>query len=140
MTREGKLTKAQQMARVRRTDTAPELALRRALWRQGLRYRLRLPLPGSPDIAFVGARVAVFVDGCFWHGCPQHYTAPVMNAEFWMRKLEANRSRDKWVDSQLRQLGWRPLRLWEHTIKTDLDAAALLIVEELQAGGGDGGN
>ena len=72
-----KLTKSEQMARVRSKDTEPEMVLRKALWKSGLRYRLRPGLPGTPDLAFVGRKVAIFVDGCFWHGCPEHYTCPV---------------------------------------------------------------
>lgn len=126
-----KLTKSEQMARVRRTETAPELALRRALWRRGLRYRLHPALPGTPDLAFMSARVAVFVDGCFWHGCPEHYTAPKANADFWSAKIEANRSRDARVDAQLIELGWRSVRLWEHVVMADVEGAVHLIRQEI---------
>src|SRR5262245_14142890 len=80
------LTKSEQMARVRARDTDIELVLRRALWRRGARYRLHPPLPGTPDLAFRGARLAIFVDACFWHGCARHYTAPRTNAAYWEEK------------------------------------------------------
>lgn len=108
------------MARVRSKDTAPELALRRALWQCGLRYRLRPALVGTPDLCFIAARVAVFVDGCFWHGCPQHYSAPVRNAEFWSRKVARNVERDRRTQSALEADGWTVLRIWEHEVTTDL--------------------
>jgi DNA mismatch endonuclease (patch repair protein) len=76
--------------------------------------------------------VAVFVDGCFWHGCSEHYTAPRSNADFWLVKIETNRARDLRVDDELRALGWRPARIWEHTIATDIDEAVRRIVEELK--------
>lgn len=106
------------MARQARRDTAPELALRRALHAAGLRYRLGYPVPGRPrrtvDIAFTQARIAVFVDGCFWHGCPQHATWPVSNAAWWRDKIEANRSRDIDTDAALAAAGWTVVRVWEH--------------------------
>jgi DNA mismatch endonuclease (patch repair protein) len=111
------LTKSEQMARVRSRDTYAELAVRRALWARGLRYRLRPKLPGTPDIVFPGPKVAVFVDGCFWHGCPEHYSAPLANERFWQEKLLRNRRRDQAADASLRDLGWLALRVWEHDIR-----------------------
>lgn len=108
------MTKSEQMARVRRSGTRAEWALRRSLWAAGLRYRLGMKLPGSPDLVFVRAHLAVFVDGCFWHGCPDHYRAPVGNAAFWAAKLQANRARDERVDRELAATGWRVERVWEH--------------------------
>jgi DNA mismatch endonuclease Vsr len=115
----GVLTKSEQMARVRSTNTHPELLLRRALWRMGVRYRVHLKVPGTPDIAFIGPRIAVFVDGCFWHGCPNHYTSPAANAVFWQAKLLRNQARDRQVDATLRAAGWRVLRVWEHEVSAD---------------------
>ena len=104
-----------QMKRMGRKDTAPELALRRALTARRLRYRLhRRDLPGTPDIAFVGARVAVFVDGCFWHSCPEHAVMPKANREWWQEKLDANRARDARKDEALVHAGWLPVHVWEH--------------------------
>jgi DNA mismatch endonuclease, patch repair protein len=100
--------------------TRPELALRSALHRAGLRFRknYRIRTVGGsvrPDIVFPGKRVAVFVDGCFWHGCPTHGNQPVTNAFYWAAKLERNRRRDIYVNTALRADGWQVVRLWEHT-------------------------
>lgn len=116
----GPLTKSEQMARVRSADTGPEMALRRALWQAGLRYRVRPSMPGRPDLAFLRCRIAVFVDGCFWHGCEEHYKVPATNATFWSEKIARNRKRDLDVESVLAQLGWTVLRFWEHEIEDDL--------------------
>ena len=99
-------------------DTGPELALRRELHRRGLRYRVhRRPVPElrrEADVVFPGARVAVFVMGCFWHGCPRHATWPRNNAEWWREKLERNRTRDAETMARLRAEGWLPVIVWEH--------------------------
>ena len=99
-------------------DTAPEIALRRALHARGLRYRVDHPLPFDrrrrADVAFTRARVAVFVDGCFWHGCPDHGAIPRTNSEFWAAKITRNRARDDDTNERLEAMGWRVLRFWEH--------------------------
>ncbi len=99
-------------------DTLPELAVRSGLHRRGLRYRVNArPEPAlrrTADLVFVGARVAVFIDGCFWHGCPQHATRPQKNAEWWAAKLDRNKERDTDTSRQLEQSGWLVLRFWEH--------------------------
>ena len=113
----------------RTRDTAPELMLRRALWRRGLRYRIdSRPLPGRirPDIVFPGARVAVFVDGCFWHSCPDHGTMPRANRDWWGAKLTANRERDERGVAALEAAGWLALRVWEHE---DMECVAQRIAE-----------
>lgn len=126
---DGTLSKSEQMARVRNEDTEPELILRKALWREGFRYRIHPDLPGTPDFAFPGPQVAVFVDGCFWHGCPEHYTAPESNEEFWANKLERNLARDERVDEELAEMGWTVVRVWEHRVKNDLDGAVEKVAE-----------
>jgi DNA mismatch endonuclease (patch repair protein) len=95
------------------------------LHKAGLRYRLDAgaQLAGRPDIAFRKARVAVFVDGCFWHGCKVHGTWPRANAAFWAEKISRNRERDGHVDSTLRSQGWYVVRVWEHQIRSDLSGA-----------------
>lgn len=108
------------MSQIKGRNTKPELMLRRALWRCGLRYRLNSRLPGKPDIVFVQARVAVFVDGCFWHRCEQHFVAPKRNAAFWQEKIAGNVSRDKRIDEELESNGWAVVRIWEHALKDDL--------------------
>lgn len=110
-------SKSEQMARVRSKDTGLEILLRKTLWSQGFRYRVHPNLPGTPDLAFQRCKIAVFVDGCFWHGCPMHYTKPVRNAEFWQDKLDRNVSRDRRVDETLKALGWSVIRVWEHELK-----------------------
>jgi DNA mismatch endonuclease (patch repair protein) len=126
-----KLTKSEQMARVKSRNTKPELSLRKALWARGGRYRVHAGLPGSPDIVFRGARLAIFVDGCFWHGCPKHYTAPRANAGFWTAKIERNRARDRRVDRELVADGWYVLRLWEHEIEASLPMVLERVFEAL---------
>jgi DNA mismatch endonuclease (patch repair protein) len=110
------------MSRIKLRNTGPEIMLRRALWAAGLRYRLKLkvPLPGRPDIIFPRARLAVFVDGCFWHGCPLHGHLPKSHGEYWGPKLARTRRRDAEVTAGLQLMGWRVLRIWEHQIKADL--------------------
>ena len=104
------LSKSEQMARVRSQNTLPEVYLRHALWRLGLRYRLRSALPGSPDIVLPRYRTALFVDGCFWHGCPEHYRSPVANGDFWTAKLTRNMNRDARADAELAGMGWHVIR------------------------------
>jgi DNA mismatch endonuclease (patch repair protein) len=103
----------------RSTDTKPEVALRSMLHRHGLRFRknytLRLPERRvRVDIAFPRLKLAVFVDGCFWHGCPDHGHHPQRNEEYWSRKLRRNAERDREVNAALKQAGWRIVRVWEH--------------------------
>jgi DNA mismatch endonuclease (patch repair protein) len=106
------------MARNKGRDTKPEVALRKLCWALGLRYRIRSSLFGKPDFFFPKHKVAVFVDGCFWHGCPEHYKAPSTRKEFWKKKLDANRARDALVTQTLTSEGWRVVRIWEHQLKT----------------------
>lgn len=106
------------MQRQRRGDTAPEMALRRTLHARGYRYRVdRAPLAGlrrRADLVFPRAKVAVFVDGCFWHRCPHHATVPASNTDWWEAKLNANVARDRDTDRRLDDAGWAVVRVWEH--------------------------
>ena len=107
------------MVRQARADTAPEVALRRELHRRGLRYRVdaALPLKGirrRADVAFPARRVAVFVDGCYWHVCPDHATWPKASSDWWRAKLEGNVRRDRDTDARLAEAGWTVVRVWEH--------------------------
>ena len=99
-------------------DTAPEMALRRELHRRGLRYRVDAPIvPGlrrRADLVFARRRVAVFVDGCFWHGCPEHGTQSRSNAVFWHNKISTNKARDADTSRRLTELGWTVIRIWAH--------------------------
>lgn len=106
------------MKHQRGRDTRPEKLIRSILFRRGLRYRIDSPvLPGTrrrADIVFPKARVAVFVDGCFWHGCPEHGTWPKASAEWWKQKIESNQHRDRDTTARLEAAGWRVIRIWEH--------------------------
>ncbi|MFI9307514.1 very short patch repair endonuclease [Streptomyces triculaminicus] len=122
------------MSRQVSRNTTPEVAVRRLLHRSGHRFRLHRPVPGMPrrsiDIAFPGARIAVFIDGCFWHGCPQHATSPKANADWWRQKLDRNMARDQETTGHLTEAGWTVLRFWEHedplAVAADIAAAVTL--------------
>lgn len=120
---EGPSAVSARMSRQRRRNTEPELALRRELHARGRRFRVEVALPGMPrrraDLVFSRARVAVFVDGCFWHSCPEHATSPVTNAEWWSEKLKRNVERDRETDRYLANTGWTALRIWEHEAVSD---------------------
>lgn len=106
------------MSRTGRRDTEPELELRRHLHALGLRFRVDRPVlldrRRRVDVAFGPSRVAVLVDGCFWHGCPIHGTLPATNRAYWEEKLATNRARDQDTDSRLEESGWQVVRVWEH--------------------------
>jgi len=116
-------------------DTKPELRLRRALHQRGHRFRVAFRIPGtrrSIDIAYTRKRIAVFVDGCFWHGCPEHARPSRRNAAFWVSKIASNRSRDAETDELLRSEGWRVIRIWEHE---ELEAAIARIEVAVRSAG-----
>lgn len=117
-------------------DTAPEVALRRELHRRGLRYRLNLaPVPGlrrRADVVFPRRRLAVFVDGCFWHLCPQHGSAPRNNADWWRVKLAQTVQRDRDTDARLAEAGWTVLRFWEHEDPLQAADRVALALQTLQ--------
>jgi DNA mismatch endonuclease (patch repair protein) len=118
------------MARIRSRDTAPEVLLRRVLRQHGLRPTYHPKLPGSPDMGFVRRKVAVFLDGCFWHGCPQHYVAPRTRQLFWRRKLADNVDRDGKADTLLHANGFRVVHVWQHELN-DADRVAERVAGEL---------
>ena len=93
-------------------------------------WRRRWPLLGRPDFVFLASRVALFVDGCFWHGCPKHYIKPKNNRAFWKRKLDANRARDRQVNRELRRKGWRVVRIWEHDLRC-LNPRCIVLLKNL---------
>jgi DNA mismatch endonuclease (patch repair protein) len=119
-------------------DTGPEIALRSALHGRGLRFRKnnRLDLaPGRrvrPDIVFTKLHLAVFVDGCFWHGCREHRSLPASNATFWEQKIERTRERDRKQSAWLEAAGWTVVRIWEHDIPDPAVQAITDLVEELR--------
>ncbi|MBO9740721.1 very short patch repair endonuclease [Xanthomonas axonopodis pv. begoniae] len=123
---------SRRMAHTRGKDNPRERELRSALHRQGLRFRIHHAIPGtkrSIDIAFTKWRLAVFCDGCFWHGCPIHATTPKTNREWWNNKIATNKARDLDTDARLKSAGWTALRIWEHVT---LDDAVALIRSQLQ--------
>ena len=117
----------------RNGHTKPEVELRSELHCRGFRFRKGLPVEAGyvkvrPDVVFVRVRVAVFVDGCFWHSCPDHGTTPDINREYWLPKLRRNVSRDRLVDEALSSAGWTVIRIWEHEVRSDLNGAATKVV------------
>ncbi len=117
------------MSRIKGRDTKPELTLRRLLHKRNIRgYRLHYNLPGKPDIVFVGGRLAIFIDGCFWHKCPTHFVRPETRTEFWMNKIDGNVRRDDAVNTKMKEAGWRVMRFWEHEIRENPEKVVLAIV------------
>lgn len=114
---------SRRMSNAKTRDTAPEMAVRRELHARGFRYRVDAPLPGMPrrraDLLFARERVAVFVDGCFWHGCDLHGVSPRANGDWWAEKLRGNRARDIETDRRLDEQGWESIRCWEHEDAVD---------------------
>ncbi|WP_341582784.1 very short patch repair endonuclease [Marinobacter metalliresistant] len=119
------------MSQIKGRNTKPEIILRRALWHCGYRYRLKSKLPGNPDLLFTTYKVVVFVDGCFWHKCPDHFTAPKTRARFWQNKIDANVKRDQKNNQILRSQGWRVIRIWEHELKSSLEESVGRVVQVL---------
>lgn len=121
------------MVAQRQRDTEAELHVRRILFRKGMRYRVDYPVLHKPlrraDIAFMGVKVAVFIDGCFWHGCPVHGTRAKANAAFWDDKISTNQKRDKDTNNRLKEQGWSVIRIWEHE---DPEKAAKKIEKEVR--------
>lgn len=114
-TRRPPLTRSEIMSRVKSKDSEAERALRSALHSAGLRFRLHSRVEGvTVDVVFPNAKVAVLVDGCFWHGCPRHATYPKSNTSYWLPKLAENKDRDKQQSARLREAGWKVFRVWEH--------------------------
>ncbi|WP_433894545.1 very short patch repair endonuclease [Streptomyces sp. CA-111067] len=114
-------------------DTAAELQVRRILHAAGLRYRVEYPVPGMArrriDVAFTSVKVAVLIDGCFWHGCPEHATQPKANAEWWRQKLDRNMARDAETTEHLTETDWEVLRFWEHEAPDDVALRVAAAVE-----------
>jgi DNA mismatch endonuclease (patch repair protein) len=120
------------MGRVRQRDTAPEVRLRKALWAAGMRgWRVHVKgVPGTPDLAWRSARLAVFVDGAFWHGHPDYYWG--QSGAFWNEKIERNRERDRRVDRELREQGWRVLRLWDFEVEKSVEDCVARVKRALE--------
>jgi DNA mismatch endonuclease, patch repair protein len=126
------------MSRHPRRDTGPELGLRRLLHAAGLRYRVQYPVPGmgrrTIDIAFPGRRVAIFVDGCFWHGCADHSHIPASNSEWWQEKFRRNSARDEETDNHLLNSGWHVVRLWEHQTAPEMLSQVRDVLDQAASG------
>ncbi len=130
------LTKKQRsynMSRIKGRDTKPELSLRKLLFRKGVRgYRTHYKLPGKPDIVFLSKKVAIFIDGCFWHKCPKCFIEPETRKGFWLNKISGNVKRDKEVKKLLKKDKWKVLRFWEHEVKKDANKVTEKIIKELR--------
>jgi len=130
------LTKEQRslnMSHVRSRDTKPELVIRRLLRKNGIRnYRVTSSLPGKPDMVFGRAKVAVFIDDCYWHMCPLHFKEPGTRKKFWMAKIQRNVIRDRIVTDALQSAGWHVMRFWEHDVRESPDGVVNLLMAELR--------
>lgn len=120
------------MSQIKASNTKPEIFLRKALWRLGYRYRVKNRLPGKPDVVFPLYRIVVFVDGCFWHKCPDHFVQPKTRASFWQSKIDANVERDHKNSETLKSQGWRVIRIWEHEIRSSLEDSVARVVKALE--------
>ncbi|WP_411079460.1 very short patch repair endonuclease [Streptomyces sp. cmx-18-6] len=132
------------MSRQSSRDTAPEVAVRKLLHAAGYRFRVNARVPGMArrtiDIAFTRAKVAVMIDGCFWHGCPVHATQPKANAQWWRDKLDRNMARDRETTEHLAAAGWTVLRFWEHEAPVGAaDLVAAVVEQERQTRNKGGG-
>ena len=125
-----KQSRSRVMSTIRSTDTGPEVALRKALWQNGLRYRKYYGVE-KIDIAFPSKKLAIFVDGCFWHQCPIHSHIPKSNQSYWMPKLAKNAERDAAKVQRLERAGWKVLRFWEHELN-DMDHIINVILENME--------
>lgn len=127
------LTRSEIMSRIRGRDTKPEIAIRRLLFASGWRFRVHYRTPGGlVDVAFPKLKVAIQIDGCFWHCCPSHGVMPKSNRSFWSEKLAQNKLRDKRQQRVLKALGWQLLRIWEHSVEEELSRTVESIVSVLR--------
>ena len=114
------LTKKQRqhcMSQIKSGNTKPEITIRKLIWKKGYRYRIGHGLRGKPDMVFPSYGIAVFIDGCFWHGCHRHYKMPASNVNYWKQKISGNKRRDKKIERHLKKAGWKVIRIWEHDVK-----------------------
>jgi len=120
------------MAKVKSENTVPEIMLRKQLYSKGVRYRINYrSLEGNPDVVIPSKKIAIFIDGCFWHKCPKCFGLPDSNKEYWRKKIEKNVERDKKANKALKLKGWRVIRIWEHEIRKDLERSVKRIVDVL---------
>jgi DNA mismatch endonuclease (patch repair protein) len=120
------------MSRIRAKNTGPEVKFRKLLFANGMRgYRVHYNLLGKPDVVFIKKKIAIFIDGCFWHKCPVCFKEPETRKEFWMKKINSNIERDKKADLQLQKDGWLVIRIWEHEIRKNPERCIEKIMEKL---------
>ena len=115
------------MSKIKTRDTGIEKTLRSALWIRGHRFRVQYNIEGKPDIVFVKQKIAIFCDGCYWHGCPICQKIPATNKDFWLKKFEDNKKRADYINQILKEKEWIVLRFWGHEIKNNLDRVVLEI-------------
>lgn len=113
--------RSQVMRSIKSTDSSLERAVRARLHKHGLRFRKHSRLPGKPDVVFPTARLVVFIDSCFWHGCQEHVRMPRSNTEYWTTKIARNKRRDEYVNNEYASTHWKVMRFWEHEITEDID-------------------
>jgi DNA mismatch endonuclease, patch repair protein len=130
------LTSAQRakcMAHIKRKDTKAEIVFRKAIWHTGTKgYRIDVNLPGRPDLFFPRYKLAIFIDGCFWHKCPECFVKPKSNQDYWLPKIERNVERDRENEIELRKKGIKVIRFWEHNINKNLDSIIEEFVEKYE--------
>jgi len=121
------------MSRIRAKNTGPEVKLRKMLYAADIRgYRIHYKLPGKPDIVFTKKKIVIFIDGCFWHKCPVCFQEPETRKEFWLKKIQSNIDRDKKVNEQLKDEGWKVIRIWEHEIRKEPEKVVKKIIRILE--------
>ena len=120
------------MSQIKSKNTKPERAVKKLIWKKGYRYRIGHGLAGKPDMVFPSYKVAVFIDGCFWHACPKHCRMPSSNVKYWKQKISGNKKRDKKNNRLLKKEGWKVVRVWEHEIKQNLEKTATHIIKHIQ--------
>ncbi len=122
-------TRSRIMSSIRSKDTKVEWLLRTALWKKGLRYRTHYNIKGRPDVVFPRQKVAVFVDGDFWHGWNWRKLRPKLKNDFWVNKIKRNMKRDREVVVELKKQGWKVLRIWEHELRNELNSSVKKIMK-----------
>ena len=127
-----KETRSKIMSAIKSKDTKIERKLRSILWQIGYRYRIHYKIIGKPDIVFPKQKIAIFCDGCFWHGCPKCYKPPKSNQKYWDTKIQKNQTRASYVNDKLKNEGWIVLRFWAHEINENLESVLKEIEENLK--------
>ena len=123
--------RSQIMAKIKGKDTKPEIIFRKLLYSKGIRYRIHYPVEGKPDIVIVSKKIAIFIDGCFWHKCPKCCRLPRSNKDYWLPKIQRNIERDKKTNKALKSKGWKVIRIWEHEIKENPQGAVKKVINSL---------